>query len=53
MFSKVKADLRTIAARTVDTVIDAMGEALNAVKKADILGWFHDRCSYQGNRETL
>ena len=48
MFSKVKGGLRTIAARTVDTVIDAMGQALNAVKKTDILGWFHDRCSYAG-----
>jgi transposase len=48
MFSKVKASLRTIAARTVDTVIDAMGEALNTIKKTDILGWFHDRCSYAG-----
>jgi transposase len=49
MFSKVKASLRTIAARAVDTVIDAMGEALNAIKKTDILGWFHDRCSYAGH----
>lgn len=49
MFSKVKAGLRTIAARTVDTVIDAMGEALNAVKNTDILGWFNDRCSYAGH----
>jgi transposase len=48
MFSKVKSGLRTFAARTVDTVIDAMGEALNAVKQTDILGWFHNRCSYAG-----
>lgn len=48
MFSKVKAGLRTIAARTVDTVIEGMGEVLNTIKKADILGWFHDRCSYAG-----
>lgn len=48
MFSKVKAGLRTIAARTVDTVIDAMGEVLNTVRQTDILGWFHDRCSYAG-----
>jgi len=49
MFSKVKAGVRTIAARTVDTVIDAMGQALNAVTQTDILGWFHDRCSYAGH----
>jgi transposase len=48
MFSKVKAGLRTIAARTVDAVIDAMGQILNTVKQTDILGWFHDRCSYAG-----
>jgi transposase len=48
MFSKVKAGLRTIAARTVDTVIGAMGEVLKTVEKADILGWFHDRCPYAG-----
>lgn len=49
MFSKVKAGLRTIAARTVDAVIDAMGEVLNTVKTTDIRGWFHDRCSYAGH----
>jgi transposase len=48
MFSKVKAGLRTIAARTVDTVIDAMGQVLNTVQQTDVLGWFHDRCSYAG-----
>lgn len=48
MFSKIKEGLRTIAARTVDTVIDAMGTVLNAVTTTDILGWFHDRCSYAG-----
>jgi transposase len=47
MFSKVKAGLRTIAARTVDTVIDAMGQVLNTVQQTDVLGWFHDR-AYAG-----
>jgi transposase len=46
MFSKVKGGLRTIAARTVDTVINGMGKVLNTVNKTDILGWFNDRCSY-------
>jgi transposase len=46
MFSKTKSYLRTAAARTTDTVITAMGEALNRVTQSDILGWFHDRCAY-------
>ena len=46
MFSKIKAGLRTIAARSVDTVIDAMGKALETVTAEDAFGWFHDRCSY-------
>jgi transposase len=46
MFSKTKAYLRTVAARTTDTVIAAMGDALNRVTHFDILGWFHDRCLY-------
>ena len=45
MFSKVKAGLRTMAARTVDAVIDAMGEALKSVKLTDIWAG-SDRCSY-------
>lgn len=46
MFSKVKQGLRSIAARTVDGVITAMGQALSQVTEQDALGWFHDRCSY-------
>ncbi len=46
MFSKVKDGLRSIAARTVDGVIAAMGQVLNQVTQHDILGWFHDRCPY-------
>jgi transposase len=46
MFSKTKAYLRQAAARTTATVIDAMGEALKRVTQTDILGWFHDRCTY-------
>jgi transposase len=40
MFSKVKGLLRTAAARTVDALIAAMGDALRAVRAGDILGWF-------------
>jgi transposase len=40
LFSKLKAALRTAAARTVDGLIAAMGEALRAIRPGDILGWF-------------
>jgi transposase len=46
MFSKTKTYLRTAAARTTETVIVAMGEALKGVTHGDILGWFQDRCAY-------
>jgi len=46
MFSKVKQGLRSIAARTVDGVMTAIGRALRQVTEQDALGWFHDRCSY-------
>jgi len=46
MFSKIKEGLRSIAARTVDGVIGAMGKALNQITPHDIFGWFHDRCPY-------
>ncbi len=39
-FSKLKAALRSAAARTVDAVIEAIGVALRAIRPADILGWF-------------
>lgn len=40
LFSKLKAYLRTAAARTIDGLIEAMGDALRAVRPGDILGWF-------------
>jgi transposase len=40
MFSKLKEWLRSAAARTVDGLIEAMGDALRAVRPGDILGWF-------------
>jgi len=46
LFSKTKSYLRTAAARTTDTVITAMGQALDRVTQSDILGWFQDRCAY-------
>ena len=46
MYSKTKTYLRKVAARATDTVITAMGEALEGVTRSDILGWFQDRCAY-------
>jgi transposase len=46
MFSKVKELLRTLAARTVTTVMEAMGIALKLVAPSDIQGWFQDRAAY-------
>lgn len=46
MFSKLKSGLRTMAARTVDRVMDAMGSLLNGVTPSDALGWFGHRCTY-------
>jgi transposase len=40
MFSKVKGSLRTLAARTTETLEGALGEALQRVLPKDILGWF-------------
>ena len=39
-FSKLKAYLRSAAARTIDGLIEAMGDALRAIRPGDILGWF-------------
>jgi len=40
LFSKLKGFLRSAAARTVDAVVEAMGQALRAVRAGDIRGWF-------------
>jgi transposase len=40
LFSKLKAWLRSAKARTVEALIEAMGEALRAVRPSDIRGWF-------------
>ncbi len=40
VFSKLKELLRSAAARTVDGLIAAMGDALRAIRPGDILGWF-------------
>jgi transposase len=40
LVSKVKEALRQVAARTVDALIEAMGDAPRAVSLSDIPGWF-------------
>jgi hypothetical protein len=40
LFSKLKAWLRSAKARTVEGLIEAMGDALRAVRAGDIRGWF-------------
>jgi len=45
-FSKKKAILRSIKARTQQTLVEAIGRALNAVSRRDVLGWFA-HCGYQ------
>lgn len=46
MFAKAKGYLRTTAARTTNTVIAALGDALKQITPGDIRGWFQDRCAY-------
>jgi transposase len=40
LFSKLKAHLRSAKARTIDSLIAALGEALQAVRPDDVTGWF-------------
>ena len=44
-FGKVKGHLRKAAARTRETLVEAMGEALSAVTPRDAEGWFA-HCGY-------
>jgi transposase len=44
-FSKIKAILCTIEARTQETLVEAIGQALDAVSRKDALGWFA-HCGY-------
>jgi transposase len=51
LFGKLKEALRRAAARTVDALIEAMGDALRAVRPGDILGWF-GHSGYQAPAST-
>ena len=46
MFSKVKGSLRSVAARTTETVTAAIGSALHEISAQDIGGWFQSRAAY-------
>jgi len=54
MFSKLKSWLRSAAARTIDGLSGAMGDALREVRPGDIAGWFR-RSGYldHGSSDTL
>jgi transposase len=46
MFSKVKAALRSAAARTTQAVTAAIATALQDISPEDIAGWFQSRAAY-------
>ena len=46
--TKVKAPLRSAAARTIDALHAAIAEAVAAITAADCLGWF-EPCGYHVN----
>jgi transposase len=46
MYSKVKGTLRSVAARTTETLTAAIGSALHDISAPDILGWFQSRAAY-------
>jgi transposase len=50
LWSKVKAYLRRVAARSKDSLYSALGEALESVTPQDIVGWFQHAglCATQG-----
>ena len=49
MWSKVKEKLRAIGARTFDSLITAIAQALDSVTKIDAQGWFQS-CGYVINK---
>ncbi len=48
-FSKLKAFLRRVGARTHEALQEAIGQALDTVTAADALGWF-THCGYQSSQ---
>jgi len=50
LWSKVKGKLRSLAARTIDTLHDAIADALTTVTPADCVGFFR-HCGYAATLE--
>jgi transposase len=51
MFSKLKAWLRSAKARTIDALVEAMGDALRTVRPGDLVGWFR-HSGYQAPKSS-
>ena len=51
-FSKVKSILRRVGARTREALLEATGEALEAVSRRDAAGWFR-HCGYAVPHQSL
>ena len=51
LFSKLKQALRSAKARTFESLIEAIGEALRSMTADDIRGWF-GHCGYQNDQIT-
>jgi transposase len=51
-FSKVKGILRRIGARTREALLQATGQALDAVSRRDAVGWFR-HCGYDAVHHSL
>jgi transposase len=49
-FSKVKNIVRKAQARTHETLVEAIGRALDAVSWRDVVGWFSHRDYHISNR---
>ena len=45
MWSKIKSDLRSAEARTQQTLIDAIGDALGRITRQNAINWFAS-CGY-------
>ena len=49
MWSKVKAFLRSVKARTFDALLDAIADALHTITPTDAKGWFSS-CEYPASQ---
>jgi len=45
LWSKLKAFLRALKARTLDALIDGVRDGLRLVTSSNVIGWF-DRCGH-------